>query len=108
MNIKKNGGKSTSEYETIKKHIDQNFIFLQKEIDIISPEIIILGISFWRNLMDPLFPAVNWIKSGYDIFICKYNQYKIIDFYHPSSRNGPPASYSLLQNVVESEIFDQL
>ena len=34
--------------------------------------------------------------------IGRHNGAKVIDFYHPSSWNGPSASYSLLQNVVRS------
>jgi len=107
MNIKKSGGGGNSEYTRMMEHVKINFDFLHRQIAIILPDIIITGTS-WPVLRDGLFPNINWVKSGYDILIGKYNNAKVIDYYHPSSRTAPAASYSLLQNIASSDKFKSL
>lgn len=107
MNIKKSGGLGNSEYTRMMEHLEKNFDFLHKQIDIISPDIIITGTS-WKELRNGLFPNVNWENSGYGIAIGRHKNSKIIDFYHPSSRTAPSASYCLLQNIIKAEQFRQL
>ncbi len=108
MNIKKSGGGGNSTLEIMMNFVtDINLAFLINEIEIIEPEIIILGIS-WLELRDRLFPKIEFIRSGYGIEIGKFNNAKIIDFYHPSSRTAPAAAYCLLQNVIRSERFKGL
>jgi hypothetical protein len=104
MNIKKSGGTGNSEFNNMIEHIKQNISFIHRQIEIIEPEIIITGTS-WNELRDELFPNLGWLKSGYDIDISKFKKSKVIDFYHPSSRTPPAASYSLLQNIVGSQAF---
>lgn len=103
MNIKKSGGGGVAHYSVIFEHYDKNRAYLLRQIEIIKPELIILGISFWGELRKELFPDAEWKKSGYgiDIGIVK-EKYKIIDFYHPSSRTPPSASYCLLHNIFKS------
>lgn len=107
MNIKKSGGSGNAEYARMMEHLKTNYDFLHRQIEIISPEIIILGTS-WNELRDGLFPNIKWQKSGYDILIGRHNNARVIDYYHPSSRTAPAASYSLLQNIVSSNNFKQL
>jgi len=109
MNVKKSGGKGISNQEEIRKHIEMNLKFIHEEIRIIQPEIIILGLSTYE-LRSKTFPELKdkWIESGYDIAIARYKYAKVIDFCHPSSRNGASASYSLLQNVINSPAFKRL
>ena len=107
MNIKKIGGGGNSEYERIMEHLKTNFQYIQLQIEIIDPDIIILGLS-WKEVRNELFPKTNWIRSGYDVLIGKHKNAKVIDFYHPSSRNAPAAMYSLLQNIIQSQQFKNL
>lgn len=107
MNIKKSGGSGNAEYQRMIDHVKFNFDFLHRQIEIISPDIIITGTS-WNELRDGLFPNVEWKSSGYDIEIGKFKNVKVIDFYHPSSRTPPAASYSLLQNIILSDKFKLL
>jgi hypothetical protein len=104
MNIKKLGGGGNSEYNRMMNHLKMNFKFIHRQIKIILPDIIIIGVT-WPELRNALFPDIKWQNSGYAIAIGRYNNAKVIDFYHPSSRNAPSASYSLLQNIVNSENF---
>lgn len=107
MNIKKNGGKGSSNKEEIKEHLIQNKKRLLNQISIIGPDIIVTGLT-WKSLRNELFDTVNWKHSGYNIAIGKFKKAKIIDFYHPSARNAAAASYSLLENVVNSSNFKNL
>jgi hypothetical protein len=109
LNIKKTGGGGTAEFERISNHLKQNLNLIHEEIEIIDPDIIILGIS-WKELRSELFPDIKdkWKESGYDIAIARYKEARVIDFYHPSSRTAPSASYSLLQNVIRSPEFEKL
>lgn len=108
MNLKKIGGTGNSTYSEIEKHLKQNKAFIERQVEITNPDYIILGLS-WKELRNELFSnKVDWKNSGYDIHIGKKGRTKIIDFYHPSSRNAPSASYSLLQNIFRSKSFKEL
>ena len=108
MNIKKIGGAGSSKYSEIDSHLIKCHDYLKEQIEITDPEIIILGMSFWTDLRDKLFPDAKWSSSGYGIEIGKFKKAKVIDYYHPSSRTPPAAAYSLLQNVIKSEKFQLL
>ena len=107
MNIKKIGGGGNAEYDEMLKHVEMNFKFLHRQIEIIDPDIIITGTT-WGELRNALFPDIQWKSSGYYVEIGIHNEAKVIDFYHPSSRTAPAASYSLLQNIISSEKFKEL
>jgi len=107
MNVKKSGGLGASPKD-IYDLVLQKRRFIVREIEIIDPEIIILGLSFDARLLNEIFGRLDWKESGYSIFVAKYREAKVIDFYHPSSRNVAAASYSLLQNVFRSDVFNNL
>src|SRR5262249_7045932 len=96
-----------SDYNIMIEHMKMNFTFLHRQIEIIDPEVIITGTS-WSELRDDLFPNVEWKPSGYSIKIGKFKNIKVIDYYHPSSRTAPAASYSLLENIINSDKFKSL
>lgn len=101
MNVKKIGGRGSSERNEIRKHVETEKDFILKQISIIKPDLIILSLSFWHEIRNMIFGTINWKGSGYAIEIADWNGIILIDFYHPS-RSIPPASYSLLQNVIKS------
>lgn len=105
INLKKLGGTGSANSSGILKSVEEHSELLRMQIDIISPNIIIMCTSFDRKICSALFNEVKWVDSGYQVMIAKVNQISIIDFYHPSSRNVPAASYSLLQNVIASTPF---
>jgi len=108
MNIRKSGGSGNSNYSIMMKNLENNLDSIHKQIDIISPNIIITGTT-WKELRNKLFGSkLNWVDSGYDIKISKYNKSKVIDFIHPSSRTKPSASYCLLKNIINSPQFEKL
>lgn len=108
MNIKKIGGKGSSDLNEIYLHYNLSKKYIEEEIEIIKPEFIILSLSFWKEITSDLFGNCKWEKSGYGIEIANWNNTKIIDFYHPSAHNAPSASYCLLKNVIQSSTFINL
>ncbi|MFL5788959.1 MAG: hypothetical protein ACJ748_12950 [Flavisolibacter sp.] len=112
LNIKKTGGLSQCDEVALWNHLQlQGQVeLIQKEIEIINPEIIVLGLSFQNRITELIFPGIleEMEQCGYMIEVANYNNRKIIDFYHPSSRNTGPATYSLLQNVMHSEVYQSL
>lgn len=107
LNIKKNGGNGSSNENVILEHLNRNIDLIHQEIEIINPEIIIMGIT-WKSIRTSLFKNAQWNESGYSIAISNIGNSKVIDFYHPSSRTAPAASYSLMQNVFRSDSFKSL
>lgn len=108
INLKKNGGAATSKMEEIISHTIQNKTFIQKQIKLISPNIIVGGVGnseIWKLLFD----NIELISSDYDKLIGRWNNIKIIHYYHPSYYKIPKAmSYSLLQNIIQSKSFVEL
>ncbi len=106
MNIKKSGGKGNADHEKIIAHLKFNIDFLYRQIKIINPDLIITGLS-GNYLRDALFPTMKetWRKSGYDIEIGKFNNAKVIDFYHPSVYGNSAGLYCLLKNIIQSSKF---
>ena len=108
MNVKKSGGGGFTDNKEMYRIVKPQCPFILKEINIIEPDIIVACLSFAEGLMEDIFGKVQFINSGYNVKIGRYNNSRIINFYHPSSRNVPVAMYSLLQNVVRSEAFQKI
>jgi hypothetical protein len=100
MNIKKIGGGLTENKGIMIEHAIANYDNIHKEISIIDPDLIVLGVS-GDPLRKTIFPNVQWEKSGHGIDIGLFYNIKVIDFYHPSSRSAPAATYSLLKQVYK-------
>lgn len=108
MNIKKTGGKGLSDNNEMLQHFEKNKEYLIEEIKIIHPDIIILGLSYLYEIRNGLFENCSWTKSDYALEITKWNDTKMIDFYHPSARKASATYYTLLQNIVQSPSFENL
>lgn len=107
MNIKKSGGKASADHDVIEETLKEEIEFIQDEIRIISPDLIIGGIGkshYWNYI----FPQIQFKDSGFDIKVAKSNGCKIIDFYHPSYRVPRSMSYSLLAIITNSNVFKNL
>ncbi|MBN8707326.1 MAG: hypothetical protein J0L62_15750 [Bacteroidetes bacterium] len=106
VNVKKTGGRSSSDMAEIVKHAQQNKQYLLEQIRLIKPDILIAGVGKTK-IFEHLFD-VKSIKSEDKFDIVKWEGIKVINFYHPSCRISPSKSYSLLQNAVNSEKFRNL
>lgn len=108
MNInKKTGGGGSADRDKI---IAETISFKDKlveEIKIIDPDIII-GCGLYGTIYDILMPDVEWEKSGYDISVGRWNNTKVVRFYHPSNRYPKAMNYCLLEKVMTSHKFESL
>lgn len=107
VNIKKTGGGGKADDGNIMQHAIQYRELLHEQLSEIAPHIIVMGLSV-PSVRNAAFPELKWKSSGYYCDVAIWKNIKLIDFYHPSSRNAPSASYSLLQNIINSEAFKQM
>ena len=104
MNLKKIGGGSRTEPSELERVIRKDCDFIQREIEIINPHIIVGGIGD-TELWKIIFPTINLVNSGNDITIGRFGNYKIISFYHPSYRVPRAMTYYLLKEIINSNSF---
>lgn len=107
MNLKKSGGKASANHDIIEETLKEEYKYILEEINIISPDVIVGGISkpkYWKYI----FPQVQFTDSGFDIKVAKTNGYRIIDYYHPSYRVPRSMCYALLNMVINSDVFRNL
>ena len=99
MNVKKTGGARTTNHAEIGEYIQRDFDFIQEEINIINPSIIIcsLGLSEITRMVLP--EITDWVNTGYEILYAKSESRIVIDFYHPSILAPGVMSYVLLEKV---------
>lgn len=105
MNIKKSRGTgSLHDVTALNQLANAQINYLHRQIDSINPELVVLCLSRSHYLRQLLFPESTgkWKNSGYGIDVSILREKILIDFYHPSSRIVPAASYSLLQNVIKN------
>ena len=108
MNVKKSGGGAFTDNKEMYRIVKPQCHLILEEVNIIQPDIIVACISFAEHLIEDIFGKVQFVSSGYSVKIGRYDNSKVINFYHPSARNIPSAMYSLLQNVIQSEAFREL
>lgn len=107
MNLKKSGAGGTSDNKALWEVIDATHRLLLEEIMIIDPDIII-GSFTYAQAWEHLFGKLNWVRSGYDIRIARWNNIRIIEYYHPSNRFPKAMNYALLEKVYKSKAFKEL
>jgi hypothetical protein len=101
MNVKKTGGGNKADYNKIGEIIKSDLEFINEEIEIINPTIIICGlglINITRFIFSEI-PTSLWKESGHEIFYAIHNGRLIIDFYHPSVPAPGVMSYVLLERI---------
>ena len=112
MNLKKVGGGGTADAGVIKAATEANLCFLQRQISIINPDVIIGGIGD-SSLWEMLFPDIGEFQpSGFDIKVAHLQRdtkvIRVIDFYHPAYRVPTAMKYCLLGRVFGSERYCEL
>lgn len=111
MNVKKSKGTGkTEDIKGLNALVLEQIDFIRTQIYTMNPDVVILCLSHSESLRNLLFPDAKekWVNSGYEVMIAKSGHRKLIDFYHPSSRNVAAAAYCLLKNVVQSEAYQKL
>lgn len=86
VNVKKSKGQSKSSNKMIQDFAVKDKDFLTKEIDIINPDIVICGGTFWSY--HPIYDGNNNIECVANR-VHKHEDRIILDFYHPGWRQCP-------------------
>ncbi|MBU1101432.1 MAG: hypothetical protein KKA84_13615 [Bacteroidetes bacterium] len=107
IDVKKSCGGSKSDSGIIRDHVQKNKHFLQKQIELINPDLIISGLGD-LNLLNTFMNDVSWIRTQYGKCIGRWDKFKVIDFSHPSNRFGSAMNYCLLKAIMESNEFKNL
>lgn len=107
LELNKTGGKGKSEHLRLLNIVTKDLDFIKRQIEIMSPDIIVSGL-YNNELLNAIFPGVEFQKSGYNIEIARYENYKVINFYHPSNQSSSAALYCLLEKVYFSKQFTEL
>lgn len=110
MNIKKSGGKSSSDYREIMSYAEADKEELLKELELIDPDIIVCGGT--SDDLDYLFDGT--LKAN----ICDnwyyYNTYLgnkerlIIDYYHPANRYPALLNYYGITSIYQQALIERI
>ena len=105
MNLKKVGGGSTADPQTIRDTTKRDRDFLYRQIKIIEPDVIVGGIGD-SGLWSLLFCGTEFHDSGFNIGVAHgavgERKVPVIDFYHPSYRVPRAMQYCLLGRVFQT------
>ncbi|MDZ4746505.1 MAG: hypothetical protein SGJ05_10965 [bacterium] len=100
LNVKKSGGGRSVSKREIDAHVDDiQLEFLHCQLNIIDPDIVVLGLGFNQKLLVRLFPNLTTqpVQTQCGIMVAAEGKRKIIDFYHPSYwKLSPSVSYGQL------------
>ncbi len=92
-NLKKTGGRATANPVQIRRSAVQEKALWQKEIEIMNPDLIICGGTYW-DVRDNLGPpehelaTINGQPYYYSLYEVQYREHGhvILDFWHPAIR----------------------
>lgn len=110
MNVKKTGGRSSSEYDDVLRHATEFSDLIKEQIKVIQPTLIIGGLSFWLPVWEAIFgkAIIENKVTIEDIDVFTWNDIPIIDYYHPSNRLPHSMQYALLSRVFGSQKFKEI
>ena len=94
VNIKKSNGEKKSNNEDLQQFINLDKERIKKEIELINPDIIICGKTFYflEQILDD-------IKKYDNSLIAKWKNILIIDYYHPAARYPNKVNYYSLLSI---------
>ena len=87
VNIKKSAGVSTSDKKDLIAWAEKDRDFLNKQIELINPEIILCGYTC-DILFKNIFQERNYKNLYVSHYCLKYRGMTIIDFWHPARKKG--------------------
>jgi hypothetical protein len=93
INIKKSFGKSSSSANDIYKYSVKDKYFLKKQIELISPQIILCGYTA-HPLLKGIYGSDDYSQLYTSTHCIDFDGMTIIDFWHPSRKNGKEEFYS--------------
>lgn len=110
VNIKKSGGTSSSNMETIGKYAEYDRVQLHKEIELIDPTVIFCGytISLLNVIMEKTVKDYSHPNPNLFYFV-KLNDHNVIvlDYYHPSNRYPAVINYYALMGIYQQALIQE-
>lgn len=100
INIKKSGGKSSSDFNDLASYVQKDKKLLKRQIELISPDIIVCGSTF--DLVKDLFADI--ADTDYDL-LYRWGNIPIINFGHPANRYPHKLNYytlAFILNIIKS------
>ncbi len=101
VNVKKSCGKNSSDLEDIKMHAQVDGEFLKRQIELIMPNIVICGYTWF---------AVQHLWPGAEVLYHRSYQADkkvFIDFWHPANRYPNDLNYYTLTSLLRHPAVDQ-
>jgi hypothetical protein len=99
VNIKKRGGKSTSNSADLKRHVDVYGDLLRRQVNLINPDLIITG-SVWYLVRHLWSSADNLFDS-----VWRHGSKTIVDYWHPANRADKQMKYYALDSLLRGAGF---
>jgi hypothetical protein len=96
MNIKKSGGKSSSDTHDLESYVKRDGHYIRRQVDIINPHIIICG-AIW-HLIKHLWPDATEIYDS--VFVADGRT--CIAFWHPANRADEQMKYYAFAALVQN------
>jgi hypothetical protein len=111
INIKKSDGKTQSDYAEIDAYAQYDRKEIIKELQLISPEIIICGSTFGSLFTtvlgnEPLNNSTRNDNWYYDLDICGTSAL-VIDYYHPANRYPELMNYYGLLGIYQQALIER-
>lgn len=109
VNLKKSGGRSSSNYSEISAYADADREELKREIEILDPDIVVCGATFsdinhiGGGIIKPN-PCDNWYYYS-DSFGGRERLF--IDYYHPANRYPSLLNYYGLINIYQQALIEK-
>ena len=97
VNVKKSNGLANSEDSDLQVYADQDKAELKKELEIISPDVIVCGSTFW--LLERILGEELDIRHIYDTWYGFWNDTLIINYYHPACYYANRLNYYALMSI---------
>lgn len=109
LNLKKSGGKSSSNYGEIEAYALADKVEIKKQISIIDPDIIVCGATFSilnRVYDNEIRPEGMWCDNWfYYTGLISEKKTLIIDYYHPANHYPSLVNYYAITNIYQQALL---
>ena len=101
VNVKKSHGNNFSGYEDLQNYAKEDKVEIKKEIELISPKIILCGNNC--SLLKIVYPEMNLEQLHEDHYII-FNNIIILDYYHPASQYPNFVNYYAIAGIYQQAL----
>lgn len=112
VNLKKSGGKSSSDYGEIEAYAQSDNVEIKKQLELIAPDIIVCGSTFQplNHIYDSMIcpkgaGCDNWF---YFTDIISGHQTLVIDYYHPANYYPSLVNYYAIVNIFQQALLSEI